>query len=346
MTAVAACLVGIAVFGAAVAGLVLIGLAAIARFRSFFLDEDFTHSRVWAWAPGGVLVGSLSVVVLTLLSVFWFYWRGAGRQVIAEVRAEPADRIRHRQFLNIVEELAIGIGRTPPTLLMVADPVPNALSVRTSSGRTLILTEGCNTLPRDQIEALCAHEFGHLWARDAHWVTSGMVALARARKLSGWLTTAGAVVVFLVIGLAWHSDLEIVLWSTGLIGLAAAILGMIAHLPLRRLEVAVRRDADQIADVVAIKLARNPQALGELCDRLSRDERHVEHVGWRSELLWFEAIEVMPSTPRALMLLSDSDDGAAEAAQLREQAAREIALELGRRADAAYAAAGVPRNRR
>lgn len=340
IAAVVACLVGTTVFGVSIAGLVLVGFAAVARFWSFWGDTDFADVPVWRWAPGGAAVGAAVIVLVSLGGVFLAYWRGAGRQVLHEVHAEPSDPVRHRQFRNLVEELAIGLGRPAPDVWVAPEDVPNALSVRTSRERILVVTAGCSTLPRHEIEALCAHEMGHLWADDAHWVTSGMVVLARARRLSGWITTFGGVVVVFVIGAAYYSDLELVLWSTGLLGLAAFALGVLAHAPLRRLEVAVRRNADRIADVVAVKLARNPESLGALCDRLSAHAGRVRHVGWRSELLWFEAVEGITSAAPARTFWAG--DGPDDRADLEADAATRGARELSDRARAAYAAAGLP----
>ena len=344
ISAVVACLFGTAVFGLSVAGLVLLGFVAVARFWSFWGDTEFADVPIWRWAPGGAAVIAVSVVVLSLLGVFLFYWRGAGRQVLHEVRAEPADRVRHRRFINIAEGLAIGMGRPAPVVWVVPEDVPNALSVRTSRERILIVTEGCDKLPRDEIEAICAHEMGHLWADDAHWVTSGMVVLARARKLSGWITVGGVAVVMIVAGLAWESEFELVLWSTGLMGLAAAVLGVVSHFPLRRLEVGVRRNADRIADVVAVTLAKNPESLGKVCARLGEDERRVRHVGWRSELLWFETIEGSSSAAPARHFFAASNDDAADLLTLEADMLRRGAQELRERARAAYAAAGVARS--
>ena len=70
------------------------------------------------------------------------------------------------------------LGRPVPELWVTKDQVPNALSMRSSSRRVVCTTSGVALLSRDQLEAMLAHELGHVWARDAHWVGSGMVALA------------------------------------------------------------------------------------------------------------------------------------------------------------------------
>jgi Zn-dependent protease with chaperone function len=336
--AVVACLAGTLVFGLSCAGLVLLGFVAVARFWSFWGDTDFADVPLWSLAPGGAAVFGLLVVALSLLAVFFYFWRGAGRQVLAEVAARPADPQRHRNFLNIAEELSIGIGRTPPTVYVSDDEVPNSLSVRTSNARALVLTTGCLQLPRHEIEALCAHEIGHLWADDAHWVTAGMVVLARARRFARVIMAAGAFVATIVGAFAYYSDFEVVLWSTFLLGVAMAALGWMSHIPLRKLELSVRRQADRIADDVAVKLAKNPESLGAVCLRLGANPGRVGHSGWRSELMWFEAVHDLDHVSSSAHLFAKPDELAAQARPIAESMAAD---ELRCRAREAYRTAGA-----
>lgn len=332
--AAAACLVGTAVFGLSIAGLVLLGFVAVARFWSFWSSYDFDDVPVWRLAPGGMAWGGGVVAAVCLAAVFFYFWRGAGRQVLAEVGAEPARQASHRVVLNVVEELSIGIGRTPPEVYVVPDEVPNALSVRDGNARALVVTSGVIRLPRDQVEAICAHEIGHLWAADSHWVTAGMVVLARARRFAGVIGWLGALVLVVVSMIAYY--LEVLLWSTGLIALAMLGLAAASHFSLRRLELRVRREADAIADVVAVRLARNPASLAAACRALGDNPHRVSRVGWRSELMWFEAVE----DPGAAQSVLGGQDPADEA--LTERLAAAARRELADRARHAYAAAGLP----
>lgn len=333
-----ACLTGVAVFALSAAGVVMIAFAAAARGWSFFTHKSITDSPVWKWAPGGAGVLGALAVVISFGGAFWYFWRGASRQVLTEVAAVPMDRNQFPGFFNVVEALSIGVGRQMPTLYITDDPVPNVMSLRSNSGRSLVLTSGCATLPRDEVEAMCAHEIGHLWASDAHWVTSGMVALARARRFGGFIVTLGGLLFVLVASLAYYGD--VVLWTTGLVGLLLLGLGLVSKTALRKLEVSVRRHADEIADVVAVKLAKNPSSLGSVCARLAANPGRVSPVGWRSELLWFESVEPvdMPSSPDPT---ANADVQKAYEPVLALVNARSNA-ELTQRSIRAYAEARVP----
>ena len=225
-----------------------------------------------------------------------------------------------RRTMNLLEELSIGLGRPIPELWVTKDEIPNALSMRSSKRRVVCTTSGVSSLSRDELEAMLAHELGHVWALDAHWVASGMVALARGRRAGLILLTSGAVMLVLLLA-GWRS--VGILWSTSLFAVALMVLGAISVSLLRRLEMNMRRNADVIADVAAVKLARNPGSLAALCARLAENDGEVVSAGWRSELMWFEMVE-------AADLAGDKDPDA----KMRTR------RELVERALAAYAEAG------
>ena len=322
--ALVACLVGVLIFALSAAAFVMICFAAAARLWSWVTGTSFVDAPVWSWAPGGAGALGAFAVIVSFLGTFWYFWRGASPAVLREIHASRLDVATAPVVANVVEALSLGIGKPAPQLYVTDDPAPNALSLRARRSRILVVTSGCDVLTRDELEALCAHELGHLWADDAHWVTSGMVALARARRFGGLVLALGIALLAIVVGIAQYSD--IYLWSAGLTGLALVVLGWISRHSLRRLEFGVRRHADDIADVAAINLAKNPASLGSVCARLAADNDRVAPVGWRSELMWFEAVESAGGDA------SDFDVAAANARSHRE---------LLHRAVAAYATARV-----
>jgi heat shock protein HtpX len=319
----------VGVFALTAAAFAMVVAVALARLWGWFRGDSVLDAPVWSWLPGGA--GALAVLALlvSFVTVFVHFWTGATTQVLAEIRAVPLDPVRHPQIVNVVEALSLGIGRPVPHLAVVDDDAPNALSLRSTRTRVLCVTTGLTRLPRDEIEAVCAHELGHLWARDAHFVTSGMVALARARRIGTKVLFLGVLTLALVAIVAW--EVGTFLWGTGIVGLLLIGLGWGSSSTLRRLEIAVRQSADEIADVLAVRLARNPASLGAVCARLAIDQTRVAATGWRSELLWFEAVETSEFEADPTILATEM-----ETFRIRSRS------ELVRRAAAAYATAGVP----
>ena len=339
--AIVACLTGIAVIALSASMLALIMLAGVARFWTWIRDRHIESAGVWGIASETALASGAIAVVSCFAIAFWWFWTGSVDAVITEVNATRvgsngatearkgrpsstrAEVDQHRRTLNLLEELSIGLGCPVPELWVTSDETPNVLSMRSTKRRVVCTTTGVASLSRDELEAMLAHEMGHLWASDAHWVTSGMVAIARARRAGMILLTTGAVMLFLLLGAAWYR--VGVLWSTILFSLALMVLGSVCTTLLRRLEMGMRRHADELADVAAVKLARNPGSLAALCARLAEDEGHVRAAGWRSELLWFEMVE-------AADLSGETDP----------EAPLHTRRELVQRARAAYAEAGEP----
>jgi Zn-dependent protease with chaperone function len=322
--AVVVCLVGIGVIALSAAMLALVVLAAVARFWTWIRRRDIDSAGVWGIATETAVGAGVIAVVISFAIFFWWFWTGAVDSVLSEVKAERVDEPKgegQRRTMNLLEELSIGLGRPLPELWVTKDDVPNALSMRSSKRRVVCTTSGVASLPRDELEAMLAHEMGHLWALDAHWVASGMVALARGRRAGLILLTSGAVMLVLLLA-GWKS--VGILWSTSLFAIAMMVLGAMCTSLLRRLELNMRHNADVIADVAAVRLARNPGSLAALCARLADNDSEVGAAGWRSELMWFEMVE-------SADLAGDKDPEA----KVRTR------RELVARATAAYAQAGT-----
>ena len=321
--AVVVCLVGIAVIALSAAMLALVVLAAVARLWTWIRRRDIESAGVWGMATETAVGAGVIAVVISFAIFFWWFWTGAVDVVLSEVEAERVDEPEgegQRRTMNVLEELSIGLGRPIPELWVTKDETPNALSMRSSKRRVVCTTSGVASLSRDELEAMLAHELGHLWALDAHWVASGMVALARGRRAGLILLTCGSVMVVLLLA-GWQS--VGILWSSILFAIALMVLGAICSSVLRRLEMNMRHNADVIADVAAVTLARHPGSLAALCARLAEHDGDVSSAGWRSELMWFEMVE-------AADLAGDKDP----AAKMRTR------RELVDRALAAYAQAG------
>jgi len=111
-------------------------------------------------------------------------WRDADRTFLTVTRARPLEDQTAR---NIAEEMAIAAGVPIPELYVVEDPVPNAFALgvrRTPEERgTIVLTRGLlESLTRSELQAVIAHEVGHLRAGDARLMTT-LLGLSRAVQL-------------------------------------------------------------------------------------------------------------------------------------------------------------------
>lgn len=306
--------------GGAAAGAGLLILGALAYGWSRLLDRSIRDFPLWGWAGevAEVLGAAVGLVIAGTIVLYGLF--GAPAKLLHEIAARPLDdrrgsdldEVAATRFRNVAEELSLGLGVDAPRLALIDDPAPNALSVRQWSRRTLVATTGLMRLPRDEVEAVLAHEMAHLHAHDARWITAAESSVASAHRITGLIAGLGG----LVAGLGLYLDLIVSLIALGLL---LAIVGGLGRVLVGRAMASIRRESDELADVAAILLARNPESLGNVCARLVHDRSEVAVRPERARLLWFK-------------LVSDDSVSAAGAAR-----------ELETRADAAYREARLAR---
>ena len=179
------------------------------------------------------------------------YFRGDA-MVLASMRARPAnlDNPGERQLHNVVEEMAIASGLPMPRLFVVPDPDPNAFATgRSPEHASLGVTEGLlEVLDREELQAVVAHEIGHIANLDIRTMMIVTVLLGTVALLADMLTRGSRASTSLNHRRKSGAPLLI------LIGLGAAALG-------RLLAMAVSRTREFEADRSAAEFTRNPLAL-------------------------------------------------------------------------------------
>jgi len=212
-------------------------------------------------------------MVLTALGAWiaWYGYRtGASKVLWATGAREIIDPQSdgERQLVNVVEEMAIAAGVPRPRVWIVPDPDPNAFATGTDPQHAHVaVTQGLlDTLNRDQLQAVVAHELGHVKNLDVRLMTTlaalvGMVALmsngmGRVLRGGGRVSSggggkgkgAGAAVVVLLV-----------LWL-----LSWLLAGIIARL----LALAVSRKREYLADAMSAQFTRNPMALASALEKI------------------------------------------------------------------------------
>lgn len=311
-------LAGVVMVALCNAALVVLALAAWVRLHSWWSGTVWEDSDVWHWLPGGVLAVTALAFLISFAYLALHGISAAPNRVIRATKARVSRPDEFPTVHNVAEELSIGLGVTPPALYVTADLAPNALSAHGFRRRIIVHTTGVVRLERAELEAMLAHEMGHLHAADARWVTAASVSLGHAKQYAKILTVLAGL-VFGVFVLGWQvGDFFLVSWLIAAILLA--VVGVIANTALSAAKHRVRKDADDVADVVAVRLARHPEALGQLLTRLEHEPTVVEHTSWRTAMLWFEEM------PESI----EGDSGGNDRLE-----------ELRRRSAAAYATANV-----
>ena len=208
-------------------------------------------------------------LVLSLLA-FWMTMdvlRNGGKRVVHQVGAQPLERAstdQERVLLNVVEEMSIASGLPMPKVYVVPDADPNAFVSGTKPGEAhLAVTQGLlEHLNRDELQAVVAHEMGHVKNEDTKLMTiiaglGGAILLirdamvrtnfraARGAGSGGRRGGKGGNPLALIVLVVW-----VLSW-------------ILAPLIIRLMAMAVSRNREYLADAMAAQYTRNPASLAE-----------------------------------------------------------------------------------
>jgi heat shock protein HtpX len=114
-------------------------------------------------AIGGIVIGLIVGVVVAACATA-VVWTMSTSVALGRTNAVPADEVKHARLFNLVEGLCIGSGLPQPSLYVVDDPAPNALTLgRNTKGAALVVTTGLlDKMNRVELEGVVAHELSHI----------------------------------------------------------------------------------------------------------------------------------------------------------------------------------------
>ena len=223
------------------------------------------------------VIPGLGIAMLLIAGVmaWWGYNFGAtalikatgGREILT-----PSDEAEQK-LVNVVDEMSIASGTKRPHLWVIPDEAPNAFATGVHiDDAHIAVTQGLlDTLSRDELQAVVAHEMGHVANLDVRLLTLltalvGVVALihssafrvmnyggggGRSRSRSRGGDNKGAGILIVVLLVIW-----IISW-------------VIAPLVTRLIAMKVGRSREFLADAMSAQYTRNPGALVDALEKIS-----------------------------------------------------------------------------
>lgn len=211
--------------------------------------------------------GLTIALVLTFVMNFGSYWF-SDKIVLAMHRAVLLARGQAPEIYDIVEDLARQAGIPAPKLYWVASVSPNAFATgRNPKHAAIVVTQGLvQTLNREELKGVLAHEMGHVLHRDT--LTSTIVA------------TLAGVVSYAAMTMRWsllsggssrsresHANPILLLVFSILLPLAAAMIQM-----------SISRTREYAADDKGAELSGNPLFLASALQKISMGVRKTPMV--------------------------------------------------------------------
>lgn len=231
--------------------------------------SEGTYHHVFPW------FGAALTVIATIGTIV--AWRRGPERVLWSTNAyEVVDPVNdeERRLVNVVEEMAIASGVPRPRIWIVPDEDPNAFATgRDPEASHVAVTAGLlAALDRDELQAVIAHEMGHVKNLDVRLMTLlaalvGAVALVgdfmsramrggrygRGASLGGGRSRGGGkkgnpliIVVLVLWVLSW----------------------LLAPLVTRLLAMGVSRKREYLADAMGAQFTRNPGALASALQKI------------------------------------------------------------------------------
>jgi len=221
---------------------------------------DFAPLQFAARRPGVALFCTLVVLgVIGFSSLFKAIQLREGGSVVARSLggtriARDTSDFKRKRLHNVVEEMAIASGVPMPEIYVLEhESSINALAAgHTPANAAVVVTQGAlDTLSRDELQGMIAHEFSH--------VLNGDMRLNV--QLMGWLF--GLAVVALIGRTLLRYAPRGRRAAGGLLAAAFAVmvLGYIGLFFARVLQAAVSRQRERLADASSVQFTRNPDGL-------------------------------------------------------------------------------------
>jgi heat shock protein HtpX len=290
---------------------ILTALAALIGYVVGWLLESEASDAVPAFSQAGVAAAGLMAAV----SVGWSAISLAfgDKMVLAMANAKQIDKADAPQLYNVVEEMAIAAGVPMPKVMVLETDALNAFATGNKPGNgTIAVTRGLlNSLSRDELQGVVAHEMSHLANLDTRYmvmvgVTVGLIAL---------------VCDMLLRSLAWgrsnrSSSSDKKGGGAAILVILLIVVAILAPIAAKFVQMAVSRQREYLADATSVQFTRNPNGLISALGKLAEKAEPFPGVSRATQHL-FIVNPVQTFTAKSSALLATHPDIADRIARLR-----------------------------
>lgn len=260
---------GLLVFLFSLAVVIITGLVSVLSIGIYYgvtgehFDQETALTYVLLCFAGVLLVVAISSMV-RLSALTSNGGRGVAESIGGKLISSNTLDAKHRQLLNVVEEMAIASGiPVPPVYVMQEERGINAFAAGMSIDDAVIgVTQGAlDSFTRDELQGVIAHEFSHILNGDMRLNT----------RLIGVLFGITCIAHFghLVLDNTHHtsrvsrssSDSDKGFAVIMLIAIICLVLGWIGTLFGSMIKAAISRQREFLADASAVQFTRNDQGI-------------------------------------------------------------------------------------
>lgn len=207
-----------------------------------------------------VIVGSAVWILLMML--------GGKNMVLSMAGAKLISKAEAPDLYRMVENLAIRTGMPTPQVYIIEDESMNAFATGFSPQSAVVaVTRGIlRQLDKDELEAVLAHEFGHIICRDTRTMLIAITMVGVLQLLADMILRS-----MWYAGRSKRSNEKN--GAGGIIMLAAIAIWLIGFVGSVLVQLGISRRREFNADAQSAQLTRNPAGLISALQKISTDAR-------------------------------------------------------------------------
>lgn len=208
-----------------------------------------------------------AIPIVGMAAILWLlfsYFTGAGT-MLNNARATEISMHNDRQLYRLVENLCITRGLPVPKIYVIDDASLNAFATGRNPDNSIIaVTSGLlEKLDKPELQGVLAHELSHIENRDTTLLLLAIEGIAFCTFFGEVLLRIGRV------GMRSRDGAKFGL----IIFLAAMVFVIFGYIIAPLLRFAMSRQREFLADASAALMTRNPGALADALEKISKDPR-------------------------------------------------------------------------
>lgn len=218
------------------------------------------------------LIGLAVTLAIGLIYLVIMFRSGTNAVLYLNGARRVPDIPKYQFLLNTVDSLAISARIPVPKTYIIDDPAPNAFAAGMNPSNAVVaVTSGLlETLNREELEAVLAHEIAHIKHFDVRLSTMLITLIGSISLLTHIVEES------MWFGFGRNrSDRED---SNGVLQLLALIFVLLAPLFATLVQLMSSRNREFLADAGAAELTRNPMALASALRKVEASSRSLEKV--------------------------------------------------------------------
>ena len=210
-----------------------------------------------------LVVFALPLSVVLIVVYTYSSYRFGDSVVLSATNAKLATGREYQYLRDVVEGLSIASGIPPPKVYVIKSDDLNAFATgRDPKNASIAVTTGLfNSLNRQELEGVVAHEISHIKNRDILFMTLVAVLVGLAAIVSNLILRSlwfggrrddrdrgGLVVILIIVGV---------------------ILAIFAPIAVRLVQFAISRKREYLADASGVSVTRYPEGLASALEKIS-----------------------------------------------------------------------------